>query len=360
MKKKILFVAKVDSHIRHFQSKFFKDFEQRNYIVDVMSEGEEEFENVRKKYNIKFGKNPFNSDIIKTLRRVKKILREENYDIIQCNTAIASVVVRLAVILNHSSERIVYMAHGFHFYSEGPIVDWLIYYPIEKLFGRVTDSLILINEEDYLLAQKKKIAKHRVLINGIGFDEPIEEPKFSKRQKICEKRKVTFSYIAEINKNKNHVLLVDTLIELKRRGYEIECWFLGDGNLIQWWKQKIVELELENCIHFEGYQNGVYDYLVTTDIYLSSSLREGLGMNVIEALSCGVPVICYPNRGHKEIIIDGHNGYFASDVTGFVDKILSLIDNPDIYDEMCQVCPKSVDKFRTKSIRKKYIDSVIG
>ncbi len=357
--KRILFVAKVDSHIRHFQSKYFSEFQDRGYSVDVMAEGNEVFPLSCKKFNIKFGINPFSKQVINSFNYVRKILREEKYDIIQCNTAIASVVVRLATMLNKSNERIVYMAHGFHFYKGGPIIDWLLYYPIEKFFGRNTDLLITINEEDFELSNRKRIGKKRMLINGIGFEPLTSFPKTPQKMDF-RGQTINFSFIGEINKNKNQSLIVDVMKELRNRGYLVDCKFVGDGNLLDWWRKEIKINGMEDYIHFEGYASDIQKYLIATDIYLSSSLREGLGLNILEALSCGLPVVCTPNRGHKEIINEGVNGYFAKDVKTFADRIVDLVSNPELYKKISENSIASIQKFTIDNIKNVYVESVIG
>ena len=49
---------------------------------------------------------------------------------------------------------VIYTAHGFHFYKGAPIINWLLYYPVEKWLSRYTDALITINQEDYHRAKK--------------------------------------------------------------------------------------------------------------------------------------------------------------------------------------------------------------
>lgn len=358
--KKILFVAKVDSHIAHFHSKYFTEISKKGYDIDVMSEGDIFFENTRKKYNINFGNNPFSKINISNFRKILSILKEEQYDIIQCNTAVASVIIRLAKGVGKIESSIVYMAHGFHFYKKGPIRDWILYYPIEKILGRYTDKLVLINKEDYHLAMKYHIGRKQVLIPGVGVDIRRFNEIPLKSKGLLNKDCIYFTYIAEINANKNHKLLIDSMLLLKKQGIEFICNFIGDGTLIDEQKLLVKELGLEKNVFFVGYKTNIEKYLKQTDIYLSSSIREGFGLNLVEALASGVPIICTKNRGHSEILIEGYNGFYAQNPHEFVQRINDLIVDEELYLRLVGNCKKSIEKFTIEHVKHYYIDSVVG
>ena len=78
------------------------------------------------------------------LKIVIKMINEYHYDFIHCHTPIGSVIGRIAARKTHT--KIIYTAHGFHFYDGAPLKNWLIFYPIEKHFSRYTDVLITINK----------------------------------------------------------------------------------------------------------------------------------------------------------------------------------------------------------------------
>lgn len=170
MRQKILITAKVDSHIIHFHKPIIEMFSNKGYEVHVASEGDSIIEKCDKKFNIKFGTNPFSKQVIKSYKELKKLLIENQYEIIHTHTAIASVLTRLvAYNVNRKRQikiRVIYTAHGFHFLKGGKKRDWLLFFPIEYLFSKVTDDLILINNDDYLLAEKFRMGKKRYYVPG--------------------------------------------------------------------------------------------------------------------------------------------------------------------------------------------------
>ena len=108
-------------------------------------------------------------EIIKSLKQVKKMCDENHYNLLHCHSPIGSVVARLAAknARKHGT-KVIYTAHGFHFYKGAPKINWLIFYPIEKFFSRLTDVLITINKEDYAFANKHMNARQIEYIPGVG------------------------------------------------------------------------------------------------------------------------------------------------------------------------------------------------
>ena len=99
-------------------------------------------------------------------------MKREKFDAIHCNTPSGGVLGRLAG-KKCKVRKIIYQAHGFHFYKDAPKKNWLIYYPIEKWLAKYTDALITINNEDYELAKSKFQLRHNgkvYYVPGVGID----------------------------------------------------------------------------------------------------------------------------------------------------------------------------------------------
>ena len=103
-----------------------------------------------KKYTISIERSPYKLKNLKAIKELKKIIDKENYDIIHCHTPMGSVVARLAARhARKNGTRVIYTAHGFHFFKGAPLINWLLFYPVEKYLAKYTDTLITINKEDY-------------------------------------------------------------------------------------------------------------------------------------------------------------------------------------------------------------------
>ena len=334
--KKVLFVATVTRHINAFHIPYLKWFKEQGYEVHVASNGNEKIEYCDKHFNLPFERFPLKINNIKAYKELKKIINDNNYEIIHCHTPVGGVLTRLAARKSRKKgTNVIYTAHGFHFYKGAPLLNWLIYYPIEKICARWTDCLITINEEDYNFAKNHFQTKKIEHIHGVGVDtqrlsiEVSEEQKNRIKKEIgIKKEDIVFSYIAELNKNKNQILLIETIEKLQQKLHNVKLLLIGDGVLQQRYKKIIKEKELEKKIFVLGRRDNINELLSITDIYLASSIREGLGLNIIEAMYKKVLVIAYNNRGHREIVIDNQTGILLKKNKSdeMAEKITNLIE----------------------------------
>ena len=122
-------------------------------------------------YTVGLARSPFKvCRNLKGLREVKAIVDSGNYDVIWTHGPVMSVVTRIAAReARRQGSKVWYLAHGFHFFSGAPLINWILYYPIEYIMSRYVDMLMTINEEDYTRALKFK-ARNVRKIHGIGLD----------------------------------------------------------------------------------------------------------------------------------------------------------------------------------------------
>ena len=215
-KKKVLFVATVvKTHINTFHLPFLKMFKEYGWEVHVAAKNDFVDEpcvipNCDRHFDIDFARSPFSKSNIKAYKQLKQIIETNHYDIIHCHTPIAGVLTRLAA-RTAKGTTVIYTAHGFHFYQGAPLINWLVYYPVERVCGKFTDKLITINQEDYHRANSWSLRNNGKIyyVPGIGVDlEEIQNISINKVQKkkeigISNDVKVLLS-VGELNKNKNH------------------------------------------------------------------------------------------------------------------------------------------------------------
>jgi glycosyltransferase EpsD len=151
MSKKVLFISNT-ANFSKFNRPFMRWFKKQDWQVDYVSAGEEIVLDCDNQYSICMTRSPFNLKNIRAYKELKKIVLND-YDIIHCHTPIGGVLARLAA--RKIRAKVIYTVHGFHFYNGAPLLNWLIYYPIEKFLMKYTDCLITINQEDYYFAKQK-------------------------------------------------------------------------------------------------------------------------------------------------------------------------------------------------------------
>lgn len=333
--KKVLFTATVDSHILAFHVPFLKYFKECGYEVHVATNGDAKIPYCDKKIKVSFERSPFKVGNIKAISQLKKVVNQEQYDIIHTHTPMGSVVTRLAAKkARKRGTRVIYTAHGFHFFEGSPIINWLLFYPVEKYLSKYTDTLILINQEDYNLAlQKFKKCKDIQFIPGVGIDEE----KFNFVMGEDEKQELRASlglseddfimiYPAELNKNKNQGFLIQVMEELVKKHGNIHLLLAGRDSYQGYYQNVVKDKKLDSNIHFLGFRKDIPKLLQIAAVSVASSKREGLPVNIMEAMYAGVPVVALDTRGTRDLIQDGENGYLVEqgDMENFISSIQKL------------------------------------
>ena len=159
--KKILFVANVaKEHILKFHIPTIQCFKNHGWQVDVACSGEDDVPYCDTQFHTCWKRSPFTLQTFRGIRELKGILASTHYDIIYCHTPVGGLVARMAAkAARKSGSKVLYFAHGLHFFKGAPLKNWLIYYPAELLCSYFTDVLITMNIEDYNLAKRKMHAK---------------------------------------------------------------------------------------------------------------------------------------------------------------------------------------------------------
>ena len=343
---KILLTATVQSHIVQFHKPLVEMLHEHNCEVHVAARDNLAEKNglkldfAEKVFDVPFSRSPKSKDNIKAYKQLKKIIDEGQYDVIHCNTPMGGIVTRLAARkARKNGTKVFYTAHGFHFYKGAPKKNWIVFYPIEKFFANhYTDKLITITNEDYDLANKKfKCQIER--IHGVGVDEkryfPIQEDE--KKQLRLEmgynENQKLILCIGELLPNKNQQMAIRMMPEILKKYPDAMLLIAGNGPEKNNLENLTVELGLQNNVKLLGYVTNLEDYQHIADMCVSCSRREGLPLNIVEAMMSGTPVVATYNRGHRELINDEQNGYLVSinDNSSMTEKVLTLLDYSSIY-----------------------------
>lgn len=290
-------------------------------------------------YPLSCTRSPFCLETVKTICELRKIVATQDYDIVHCHTPVAAVCTRLACQpFRKYGLKVVYTAHGFHFFKGAPLKNWLVYYPVEKLCAHLTDVLITINKEDYALAQKKMKAKRVEYVPGVGLDLS----QFENAQSIADLRsefnlpedsKIVFS-VGELNQNKNQQVIVRAIAHLADP--RIHYFLAGNGPCEEMLRKLSKELGVEEQVHFLGYRRDVPALLKNADVYAFPSLREGLGMASIEAMASGLPLVTSNRHGINDYSEDGVTGFKfdPNDYRGFAEGIRKIVYDDELKNRM--------------------------
>ncbi len=249
--------------------------------------------------------------------------------------------------------KVIYTAHGFHFYKGAPKRNWILYYPIEKILARNTDVLITINNEDYNIAKRKFKTKKIYKFDGVGVDES----KFNTKEKInreeylkeisLKKKDYVFLSIGELNENKNQIMQLNAMKIVVKKCPNARLLIAGDGCLKSFYYNYIYENDLENCVRLLGYRKDISKILKCVDCVISTSKREGLPVNLIEAMFCNKPIIASNIRGNIDLI-DDESVFSLDDVDELAKKMTNNIEENKIMQNY------DIEKYKIENILRKY------
>ena len=345
---KVLLTATVQSHICQFHKPLVEVLHAHNCEVHAAARDNLAEKNglqldfVERVYNVPFSRSPKSIDNIKAYKQLKQIIDIGQYDVIHCNTPMGGIVTRLAArnARKHGT-KVYYTAHGFHFYKGAPKKNWLVFYPIEKLFARLTDKLITITAEDYKVASEK-FSCNVERIHGVGVNEQRYFP-VDKDEKLRLRNEMGFTpeqkiilCVGELLPNKNQTLAIRMMKQVVQLYPDAQLLLAGNGPEKENLEQEIQNCNMQDNIQMLGYCTNLQDYQHITDVLVSCSKREGLPLNVVEAMLSRTPVVASVNRGHKELIKDGQNGFLvdSSDVDAMGNRVIALLGNDGLSQEM--------------------------
>lgn len=287
-------------------------------------------------------------------KQVRDILASKTYAFIHCHTPIGGFIGRIAgITLRTSGTKVLYTAHGFHFYKGAPLKNWLLYYPVEKICARFTDVLITINKEDYALASRKLKAKRVEYIPGVGIDlskfDQITINKSVKRKEfgIPIGAKILLS-VGELNENKNHETVIRAISEIENIYYFIA----GKGELQVHLQSVIDELGVSNRVKLLGFRNDVDELCQVADIFVMPSLREGLSVALMEAMASGLPCVVSRIRGNIDLIDENGGVLFDPHSVNECKNAIQSVRFADS-ESMGNYNQKKIQGFSLKSVNEK-------
>ena len=361
--KKVLFVATVVKlHIMTFHIPYFEWFRKNGYEVHVAAKND--YDNKEecmipfcdKFYDLPFERSPCKKDNFLVYKDLRNIINSNMYEIIHCHTPMGGVIGRLAARnARKKGTKVVYTAHGFHFFRGAPLLNWLVYYPVERWLARYTDVLITINKEDYEVAHKFK-ANQIKYISGVGINtnkfKKLELNRTDKRRSIgVNEDDFMIISVGELNRNKNHQIIIRAIAKLNNE--KIKYVLCGLGSLENELRELVNDLNLAKQVKFLGFRNDISELMNVADLFSFPSLREGLSLSLMEAMASRLSVVCSKIRGNVDLIEDGKGGYLinSADVNGFAKYILLLIEDSSLRNKL--------GNFNLKKIENYSIDKVL-
>ncbi len=315
---KILYCASTVSHLMNFHLPYLRAFHEMGFEIWAAADRETPVPYADHVVALPLRKKITSPENIRAIFAARKLLKEQKFDLVSTHTMLASVIVRAAALLLLKRPKIFCTVHGYLFHETDGLSKWVYLLP-EKLCARVTDVLMVMNREDYEIAQRHKLYRNQLIsIAGMGIDltkfQPItEEERSSAREELgLGNDAVVFVYAAEFSRRKNQALLIRSFAEISRGRTDLTLLLAGTGALLEECKALAHSLGAEDRIRFPGYVTNMRQLYSACDACVSTSRIEGLPFNIMEAMACGLPIIASDIKGHRELL-EGETGLLFHD-----------------------------------------------
>lgn len=344
--RRVLIYASVASMIQQFNMENIRLLSEQGYEIDVacnMERGstvsEERIIEMREQLKEK-GVNIYHipiprkitafSDIIHSFMLTKQLINEHNYSLIHCHSPIGGIICRLGnrFSRNYGKTRMIYTAHGFHFYRGAPLKNWIMYYPVEKLCAHFTDILITINKEDYELAKHKLKAKQIEYVPGVGIDtkkfSSCDIDRAEKRKELgIPENAIWLLNVGELIPRKNQEIIIRAIADFEN----IFLTIAGKGDLKGQLENVAKEIGVSERVKLLGYRTDISELCGACDIFVFPSFQEGLPVALMEAMASGKTVVCSKIRGNTDLT-DENGGalfdpYSISDCRAAIERVLN-------------------------------------
>lgn len=356
--KKALIIATIYPFINGFEQNNIILLKNMGYEIHTFANGISSTKNLDTigviKNTISITRNPFSVSNLKSICKIRKYIRHNHISLIHCHTPVGGFLGRISCI-GLRNTKVIYTAHGFHFYKGAPIKNWILYYTIEKILSNFTDALITINNEDFNFARKKFKNTNVYKINGIGLDvEKIKSVKIDKEAKKRELGVDTDTYIimsvGELNENKNHQAVIKALEKFEHKYIYIIC---GVGPLDEMLKEMAKERNVN--LKLLGFRNDIFELLQITNLFIFPSYREGLPVSLMEAVSLEVPCLASNIRGCNELL-EKEFLFNQSDILNILAKINYIYFSQENFRQ------KNIEEYYLENVKKKmkqiYIETI--
>jgi len=275
------------------------------------------------------------------LLKLIKLLKRKRYDIVHTHTTKAGILGRIAARIA-GVPVIVHGLHGstFEAFNSG-LLNWFLFL-FERLTGRFTDAYVSVSgvlSEKYIERGIGKKENYHTVYSGMEL-----EIFYGVRGKIdCRKKRgelgidagdFVIGNVARLETRKGHQFLLDAFKNVvgEQKYSQVKLLIIGEGNKRKYLENYVKELNLEDKVIFTGYREDVEELMALMDIFVLTSLREGLPRVLVQAAAVGMPSIAFNVDGVPEIIKDNYNGFLvkAGDVKQLTKRIIKYIDHKEL------------------------------
>lgn len=361
--KKLLFVSNISNNVGSFVVASIAAAKKCGfefyYAANWDGATKEQIAEDEKKYGIKIvhidlDRSPYSTKNIKAYKQLVDLINMEKIDYIHCNTPVGGVLGRLAGE-KCKVKKIVYEAHGFHFYEGAPKKNWMIYYPVEKWLAKKTDAIITINNEDFERAKTFKLKNNGQVyyVPGVGMDlsqynVPDTVREIKRNELNLKGTDFALISMGDLIDRKNYKIAIEVVAKLNNP--HVHYFICGKGPEEVNLKKLAENLGVDKQVHFLGFRNGIKELLKASDTFLFTSKQEGLARSLMEAMASKIPCVVSKIRGNTELIVNNENGFLCSGLDDYVNAIIKIMQSPDLAYKFKEKSSKHLNNFSIEKV----------
>lgn len=362
MSRKCLMTASTISHLSHFHKPYIDEFRKMGWEVHAAGAQAGTLKTelfADKIIPMQFEKSFLSVSNFRAAAQLRKLMKQERYDLIICHTSLAAFFTRLAILGIKKETKLINVAHGYLFDESSTWYKSAILKAAEYLAAPVTDLVLTMNDWDYQWARAHRVAKSVGIIPGMGVDaEKMQNSSRPNRFGFSEDDFVLI-YPAEFSKRKNQVMLIKAMTRLPEH---VKLVLPGEGALLEECKSLAQRLDVAERVVFPGYVREIGGALSGADAAVSSARSEGLPFNVLEAMHSGLPVIASAVKGNTDLVHDGENGltYPYDDADAFAAAVLRLMEDDKLRRSMGQAGKEMVKQYTLDEVLPKVMQEYLS
>lgn len=271
-------------------------------------------------------------DDFRSAKSITKWIQEIKPDIVHCHSSKAGAIGRITSKMS-KVKKVYYTPHAYSF--QIPMISLpkkITYQILEKILVRFSTKNIHVSfgeEQSAIDSRILKKEKSVVIFNGTEI--------IKRKNDVClDKNLLVVGTVARMDYQKDPWTFVKIAEKTIKKRNNVKFVYVGDGPDFNNIHNYIKENNLQERIILKGFQQNPTDFMKNFDVFLSTSLYEGLPYSIIEALSCRLPVIATNVTGNNELVTDNYNGYLfkTKDVSDGTEKVEKLLNETELRREM--------------------------
>jgi len=252
---------------------------------------------------------------ILALLYIYSFIRNNDIDIVHTHSSKAGILGRLAAKAS-GAKIVIHTAHGWSFHDYQPGITYYFYLFLEKLCACFSSAIIVVSQWDKTRAERElsgRPDKYKLIRYAVNYEE------FRNNRDAAQTRKelglsetdLVVGMVACFKPQKSPLDFIKLAAAIKKDFPDTKFILAGDGVLRKNIAALINKLHLKEQVILTGWRNDIPSILSCLDVFVLTSLWEGLPIAVLEAMAAGLPVVATDTGGIREVVLDSKTGYLV-------------------------------------------------